>query len=252
MTSATPALRVLAAAVVATEIPYPLVHGHARDVLTVVTVVVFATASVAHALATRSLRTAAALLAVFGVGGFAAEVVGVHTGVPFGDYAYTGGLGASVAGVPLVIGLAWAMMAWPAMCVAARITTTMWPRIGTAVAALASWDVFLDPQMVDAHHWRWRHTHPHLPGIDDVPLSNFVGWLLVSLVLMTLAQLVMRPRASRADGPMVTLWVWTWLSSTLANVAFFHRPEVAGWGFVAMGVVGLPLLASLRRQAGRQ
>jgi putative membrane protein len=234
---------------VALQIPYPLLHGHARDVLTVVTVVVFAAASVTHALATRSWRTAAAVLVVFGMGGFAAEVVGVHTGVPFGDYRYTGGLGTDVAAVPLVVALAWAMMAWPAMCVAARLTTGRPARAAVALAALATWDVFLDPQMVDARHWRWLHTDPHLPGIDDVPVSNFGGWLLVSLVLMTAAHIVIRDGSARDDGPMVALWLWTWLSSTVANVAFFHRPAVAGWGFVAMGVVGVPLLTSLRRQA---
>jgi putative membrane protein len=243
----------LVALVVATEIPYPLVHGQARDVLTVVTVLVFASASLTHAAVTRSWRTAAAMLAVFGAGGLAAEVVGVHTGVPFGDYGYTGGLGPGVAGVPLVIGLAWLMMAWPSICVAARITTATWARIGTAVVALASWDVFLDPQMVDAGHWRWRHPDPHLPGIGDVPLTNFGGWLLVSMLLMTVAHRLPGQRETRDDGPMVapmvTLWIWTWLSSALANVAFFHHPAVAGWGLLAMGIVGVPLLTWLRPTA---
>jgi uncharacterized membrane protein len=245
----------LAAAVVALQIAYPLVHGHARNVLTVVTVLVFATASVAHALVTRSWRAASAVLLVFGAGGLAAEIVGVHTGVPFGEYRYTGGLGVELARVPLVIALAWVMMAWPAMCVAARLAAGTWPRVGLAVAAFASWDVFLDPQMVDAHHWRWLHDQPHLPGVDDVPLTNFAGWLLVSLVLMMLAHAVVAhavvARASSGDdSPMLALWIWTWLSSAFANVAFFHRPAVAGWGFLAMGLVGVPLLASLRRQVG--
>ena len=237
----------LAAAVAAAQIPYPLVHGHARDVLTVVAVVVFATATLTHAAGSGSWRLVVALLLVFGVGGLTAEVVGVHTGVPFGDYRYTGGLGVKVAGVPLVIGLAWMMMAWPAMCVAARLATGTVARDAVAVAALASWDVFLDPQMVDAHHWRWLHSDPHLPGIDDVPLTNFGGWLLLSAGLMALVHAVTARMRARDDGPMLALWIWTWISSTVANVAFFRRPAVAAWGFALMAVVGVPLLASLRR-----
>ena len=242
----------MATVVVALEIPYPLVHGHARDVLTVVTVAVFAAATLTHAAGAGSLPLVGALLLVFGVGGLTAEVVGVHTGVPFGDYRYTGGLGVKVAGVPLVIGLAWMMMAWPAMCVAARLASGIPARVTVAVAALASWDVFLDPQMVDAHHWRWLHPDPHLPGIADVPLSNFGGWLLVSVVLIGLAHAVTAKTHARDDGPMLALWMWTWLSSTVANIAFFRRPSVAGWGFALMAVVGVPLLTSLRRAAGPQ
>jgi len=245
-TTAGQALWLLTAAVIALEVPYPLVHGHARDVLTIATVVVFAAAALSHAALASSVSTAVALLVVFAAGGFAAEVVGVHTGVPFGSYRYTGHLGATVAGVPVVIALAWVMMAWPAACVAARIVTRRAARVVVATAALATWDVFLDPQMVDAHHWRWLGESAHLPGIDDVPLTNFAGWLAVSLVLMALLHRWTNGPQIRDDGPMVTLWVWTWLSSTLANVAFFHRPAVAGWGFVAMGAVGAPLMLSMR------
>jgi putative membrane protein len=237
----------LTAAVIALQIPYPLVHGDARHALTVVTVVVFATASTAHAARIGTARAAAALLLVAGVGGFAAEVLGVHAGVPFGDYRYTGGLGPTLASVPVVVALAWVMMAHPARVVATRIVGAGWRRVTVGAVALAGWDVFLDPQMVDAGHWRWTSPDPHLPGISSVPLSNFGGWLLVSLVLMGLLEAA-SPVADAADGrPAVTLWTWTWLSSTLANVAFFGHPAVAGWGFAAMGLVGVPLLWSVTR-----
>ena len=245
---ARPVMWVSAATVVALEIPYPLVHGHARNVLTVVTVGAFAAASVLHAVVAGSVRAALSLLTVFGVGGFAAEVVGVHTGAPFGRYRYLGGLGHELAGVPVAVGLAWVMMAWPATCVAVRVSARRSSQVVIAAIALAGWDVFLDPQMVDAHHWRWLGTTAHLPGIDDVPLSNFGGWLLVALVLMTMLRVMAGNLRINDDGPMVALWIWTWLSSVLANIAFFHRPAVAAWGLVAMGVVGLPLLASMRPQ----
>src|SRR3954447_19545435 len=237
-------LWLLVAAVVALEIPYPLVHGSARNVLTVATVVVFASTSLTHAWMSSGRRRVGWLIGV-GVLGFAAEVVGVHTGVPFGHYSYTGGLGPTVASVPIAVGLAWMMMAQPAACVAERIATGR-SQVFVAAIALASWDVFLDPQMVDARHWRWQHPQPHLPGVGDVPLSNFGGWLLVALVVMLMLSAA-GTTPGRDNRPALTLWVWTWLSSTLANVAFFDRPAVAGWGFLAMGVVGLPLLRSVTR-----
>jgi uncharacterized membrane protein len=229
------------------EIPYPLVHGATRNALTVATVLVFACASLVHASTTGRTSYALALLLIAGLGGLLAEILGVHTGIPFGTYTYAGGLGPKVLGVPLVVGLAWLMMAHPASSVAARLAPHPVMRWLVAAWALASWDVFLDPQMVNAHHWSWQLPAAHLPGIDDVPLSNFGGWLLVAIVLMA----VLTPAAGREpahdDGPAIALWTWTWLSSTLANLLFFHRPAVAAWGFLAMGLVGIPLAVELRR-----
>lgn len=238
----------LTAAVVGLEIPYPLVHGHARNALTVATVLVFASASLVHASSAGRMTYALALLMFAGVGGLAAEILGVHTGVPFGDYRYAGGLGVELFGVPLLVGLAWVMMSHPATSVATRLATRPAARWLIAAWALASWDVFLDPQMVSAHHWSWHLPAPHLPGIGEVPLSNFGGWLLVALLLMSVLVPAARREQTHDDGPAIALWIWTWLSSTLANLVFFHRPAVAAWGFLAMGVVGIPLSITLRRR----
>ncbi|MDQ1748385.1 MAG: hypothetical protein QOD07_2648 [Frankiaceae bacterium] len=230
--------------VIGLQLPYPLVHGRARDVLTVATVVVFSLVSLGYAATRRGPAYAAVLLGVVGVGGFAVEVLGVHTGVPFGSYRYDGGLGPEVFAVPVVIGLAWVMMAHPCVVVAERVATGTVGRVMAATAGLAGWDVFLDPQMVDARHWHWSDPSPHLPGVARVPLSNLGGWLLVATVFSAVLVAASRRRPDRyGEGPLVVLWVWVWLSSALAALVFFGHPAVAAWGFAAMGVVGVPLLA---------
>src|SRR4051812_12976794 len=113
------AVWLLLAALVLTQIGYPLVHGPTRAALVVLTVLLGAAASALHAVATRGLRAAVALVAV-AVGAYGIEVLGVHSGVPFGDYRYGTALGPALWGVPIVIGLAWAWMAWPAWLVAGR------------------------------------------------------------------------------------------------------------------------------------
>lgn len=236
---------VLVVTVIALEIPYPLVHGSARDTLTVVTVVVFATAAVVNAAATGRWWHGPSLLLVVGGGAFAAEALGVHTGYPFGRYRYLRGLGPSVAQVPVVVPLAWVMMAQPSAAVARRLARSRAARIVVGAAAMSTWDIFLDPQLVYAGHWRWFDRTPHLPGVGDVPLSNLGGWLLVTLVLMAAMSLWSGREAD--DPPSIALWVWTWLGSTVANLAFFDRPWVALWGFVGMGVIGVPLSRQLAR-----
>jgi uncharacterized membrane protein len=234
------------AAVVAVEIPYPLLHGSARDAFTVLAVATAAVAVGWHAVTVHA-RRGAALVASAAVLGLGAEVVGVHTGVPFGDYRYLGGIGPSLLGVPVVVALAWATMAYPAWLVAGRVAGGVGARIVVGAVALAAWDVFLDPQMVWAGHWRWADPSPHLPGVTDVPLTNFAGWLAVSLALMAVAAgLLGRRRTTASDDPMLALWLWAWVGSTLANLAFLDRPAVALWGALAMATVGVALLLRLR------
>lgn len=241
----------LAMATVLAQVAYPLVPaGSGRDALTVGTVLLFAAASLVHAYATRGPRAALLLLAVAGGGGLVAEAAGVATGFPFGTYAYTGTLGPAVLDVPVVIPLAWTMMAWPAYLVGVRLARTRPARVLVGAAALASWDLFLDPQMVDAGHWRWADPRPALPGAGTVPLTNYAGWALVALVLMALLG-VLVPTEPGPDAVPFALYLWTWASSVLAHLAFFGLPASALWGGLGMGAVAVPLALALRRTPAR-
>src|SRR3954453_3123277 len=246
----------LATATVVAQILYPLVSGTARNVLTVLTVLVFAAASFTAAWRRAGASFALGLLVISAGLGFAAEAVGVATGVPFGDYAYAGSLGPGLLGVPLVIPLAWTMMAYPALVVGRRCARSLatphrYLEIVVGAVALASWDVFLDPQMVDAGHWRFAAGNG--PTLTGIPLVNFVGWLLVSLLLMTLLVVLLPDPSEHGGGPPegdavpLALYLWTYGSSLLANLVFFDRPAVALTGGLAMGVPVALLLRALRR-----
>ena len=121
-------------------------------------------------------------------------------GVPFGAYAYTGDLGAEVLGVPVVVPLAWTMMAWPALVVGRTLARRPCRSRWSAASALAAWDLFLDPQMVDAGHWTWAHPDPGLPLVPGVPLTNYAGWLVVSVVMVGVLDRLL-PRHSGPSGP---------------------------------------------------
>lgn len=224
----------LAVAAVLLQVAYPLVHGPARDRLTVATVLVLFAASASHALVHRGADWTARFLLVVVGGSLAVEAIGVATGFPFGDYRYGDALGPHLLGVPVVVPLAWSMLAYPAHVAGARLGRP----VLAGAWALASWDLFLDPQMVAEGYWTWAEPH----GINGIPVSNHLGWLVVALVLM--AALPARPAAD--DRVPLALLLWTWGSSVLANLVFFDRPLVAVTGGLAMAVVTVPLLRALR------
>ncbi len=251
------ALAVLAGAVVALQIAYPLTSGAWRDRLTVSIVALFALTCLGHAAATRGTRFAGTLLLVTAGPGFAAEVVGVHTGVPFGDYSYAGTLGPQLVGVPLVVALAWTMLAWPAALAARRLVASFAGRVLVGTWGLASADLFLDPQMVADGYWQWRGPFAHLPGVADVPLTNLAGWVLVAAVLSLLLQWLLdsadpaTPPAGTDTVP-IALYLWWYMGWTVALAIFLRQPVAATWGAAGMGVVAVPLAARmpLRRSAG--
>jgi putative membrane protein len=263
------------------EIGYPLVSGRPRAVLVALTVIVGFSAVLVNA-------GSKATVVIITAGGFAVEALGVATGFPFGAYSYSGALGPRLLGVPLVIPLAWTWMAYPAWRAAARLTTappearpsdasagsgvtaTAPPqarpsdasarsgvtpanrvaRVLLAAVGLAAWDLFLDPQMVAERYWTWRDPSPALPGVPDVPISNYLGWLGVAIVLMAVVAGLDRP-ARNHDAPLLALYLWTYASSILAHAVFLGLPASAGWGALGMGVVALPLAWRLVRSRTR-
>ena len=242
---------VLAGAVVLAQIAYPLSDGEPLRLLTIATVLVFAAASLLHAAGTRGTAWALQLLLVAGGIGLQAEAVGVRTGVPFGRYAYADTLGTKLFEVPVIVPLAWVMMSYPCLLLGRQLARGMRHQ-ATSVAltgglTLAAWDLFLDPQMVDAGHWTWAYPNPALPGIPGIPLTNFVGWMVVAIVIIGALHLTLPDQPRAPQTVPAALLAWTWIGSTIGNALFFDRPGVAVWGGLAMGALTAPYLFSLRR-----
>lgn len=243
----------LVASAIGVQILYPLMPEAWRTEVTVLSVALFFLASLADAGRVHGLRGVLSLAGVAGGGGLVAEAVGVATGWPFGHYTYTGTLGPELLGVPVIVPMAWVMMAWPALVVGRTLVRRGPAVVAVAAYALSAWDVFLDPQMVAAGHWTWLDPHPALPLIPGIPLSNYVGWLLVSLVMMTALHLLLRPaRSASPSWPAAALYLWVYFSSVMAHAVFFGLPGAAVTGAVLMGVVAVPFAVTVARRGRRQ
>jgi len=230
---------ILLVATIASQILWPLTSGHNRAVLTIVTVVLFASTCFAHALVHHGLAWTAVWLVVSVVFGWTVEAVGTHTGWPFGSYTYSDALGVRLNLVPIIIPLAWAMMSYPALAVARRLTHGVWTTPLLAALAFASWDLFLDPQMVDEGYWTWITTSPYLIGIPGIPVQNYLGWLLAAAVLMLILDRLPRSRPGTDVVPGI-LYVWTWIGGVLVHAVWLDNRGAAAWGGIVMGAIAVP------------
>jgi uncharacterized membrane protein len=232
------------AAMIATPLARP--GGAVRRVLS--SAVVTSLFGVTGAMSSRrwgAPRAAAAATAI-AASTCAVERIGTRTGLPFGRYHYTPALRPQVAGVPAIVPLAWFAMAVPAREAAhAALGTRSGPasRVVAGAAALTAWDLFLDPQMVGEGYWRWARRGRY----RSIPLTNFVGWFITGLGVMSALELLLPPDDS-ADAALVGEYAYMAAMETLGFAAFFRDRVVATVGGAAM----LPIAAAAVRAVWRE
>uniref|UniRef100_UPI004047E619 carotenoid biosynthesis protein n=2 Tax=Roseivirga sp. TaxID=1964215 RepID=UPI004047E619 len=112
--------------------------------------------------------------------GFFAEVLGVKTGMIFGDYAYGETLGIKVLNVPLSIGLNWAILIYIAGIVSNKLFENFWLRISFGSILMVLLDFLIEPVAIDFDFWTWN--------TPEIPIQNYIGWFILSLLLHSLFQ----------------------------------------------------------------
>lgn len=171
--------------------------------------------------------------------GWLVEFLGSKTGFPFGDYSYTKALQPQIGDVPVIIPIAWLMMAPAAWAVADAILPDghLVLRAIIAGAAFTAWDLYLDPQMVGWGFWRWHKKGRYF----GIPLVNFFGWFLAAGVMSLVVGVTVGGLAV-PTGPLLVMYVLTWLLQGFAQAVFWRMPATAAFGFVGMGVFAVVAL----------
>ena len=126
--------------------------------------------------------------------GYFIEVIGVHTGWPFGDYEYGPVLGVQWFDVPLTIGLNWFMLSYAfAMVVNQFIKKS--PLIKSAFGAtlMVALDFLIEPVAIKLNYWTWTN--------ETIPFSNFLAWWVISFLL----QLILTLKGSQMRNPLALI-----------------------------------------------
>ncbi len=115
---------------------------------------------------------------IAGAAGFAAEWVGVHTGLLFGNYAYGTAMGPRWDAIPLLIAANWVIVVSGAVSLAQGFAKNRIVVVLLAALLATAMDWLLEPLAVRFGWWAWAG--------GAIPLFNYVCWGGLSLFLSAL------------------------------------------------------------------
>ncbi len=165
-------------------------------------------------------------LLVIALAGFAAEALGVQSGVPFGRYEYTDVLRPQLFGVPLVMAAAWMVLVAYIKTMLASFSLSAWLETLIASVWMVAIDLVIDPLAAgELNYWRWQDSGSYY----GIPLQNFLGWFAVSFVIFGLLNM-RRKTAWPSNAWMATIGLSILLFFAFIALAH-HLILIAAIGF---------------------
>ena len=110
--------------------------------------------------------------------GFSAEVIGVKTGILFGDYSYGSNLGHKFSGVPIVIGLLWGVLAVGSASCVAQFPILKKQAPFLAALLMLGIDYIMEPVAIACDFWSWEGA--------TIPLWNYICWFGIAFILQVI------------------------------------------------------------------
>lgn len=210
------------------QVSYLLLDGENQRLVSIAMIYWGAAAMLLHALLTYGMRYAFTYLLFTFLYALGIEYVGVRASWPFGERFYSNDLGFQIYSVPLVVPFIWIIMAHPVLVISRKVSKH-WVFLYGAIS-LTTWDLFLEPLMVDSGRWTWVVTGAHVPFQPEIPLSNIFGWLLTGAGLIATLHLILPRDRQKIGAPSLMLDIyltWILLSGIIGNLFFFESPGTA-------------------------
>ena len=116
----------------------------------------------------------AGYFALFFFIGMLVEWLGVNYSLLFGSYEYGENLGAKIDGVPLFIGVYWALLTFITAEIALIFAKKTWLRLLWGALLMVILDYFMEQCAPKFDFWSFG---------EHVPLSNYLTWFIVAFLL---------------------------------------------------------------------
>ena len=192
-----------------------------------------------------------------------AELSSTRQGLPFGLYHYTGetaGAELFLSNVPFFSPLSFPFLAYASFCLARRALGPGWAgsqagrlrMVALSGVLMTLLDVVIDPVAVRGERWFLGHLFAYPEGgiYFGVPLSNFVGWLLVGWA--TVGGYVWGVGDTRLGSPRMGIALYYLvLSVNLTVTLWIGELLIAAAGIVVQSTVFLLLYNLSRVSLGR-
>ena len=107
--------------------------------------------------------------------GMAVEILGVQTGLIFGDYEYGDNLGLMVLDVPLLIGVNWAVLSFVTYAISRKLVRNALGQMMLGGFLMVLIDIPMEQLASRFDFWHWAGDH--------IPLQNYVAWLVTAFFL---------------------------------------------------------------------
>ena len=134
-----------------------------------------------------SRRQILSILSIFSIG-MITESLGVNYGLIFGEYEYGNNLGLKLFGVPFLIGINWVILTAISANIAFFLTKnkSILSTIIIGALLMLAMDFVMEPIAPKLDMWRFKNL--------IVPLSNYIGWLIIGLLTQTIHNLLFREK----------------------------------------------------------
>ena len=124
-------------------------------------------------------RLALIIAACFSIGLFI-EILGVQTGLIFGEYEYGPVLGPKIFNTPFMIGVNWAMLIYAIGSTVNLYFSSwkIWIKAIYGAISMVILDFFIEPVAIALNFWNWSG--------NAIPLQNYIAWGVISFFLLLL------------------------------------------------------------------
>ena len=112
--------------------------------------------------------------------GYVVEVLGVASGILFGEYQYGQTLGWKLMDVPIIMGVNWLILSFSSLGIIGKITSNSFLKVIMASLIMVVLDVLIEPIAIKLDFWTWADV--------NVPVQNYIMWFFSALIINSIIQ----------------------------------------------------------------